>query len=354
MKKFIFKRLVSLTLVLSLIFSFVACKPNHKDAVTPKVILFIGDGMGPNHVYNAELFYGEQMYFSSFETKTMVDTTSLTGVTDSAAAATAMATGVRVENNHLAVNESGNLTSITELAKNAEYGTGVVTSDKITGATPSGFSCHAISRNNSAEILLSQSTASLDLLLGSGDYAIYKTKFTANGWTWIESFDKLSLNKNRYVASFDDVVPSNGTALEPTLTEIACFAVDYMEKHYPTGYFLMIEGAKIDKASHSNNINDMLENMRDFSNAIKAVDQKLAKSRKGYSLIVTADHETGKLQKANSKEEITNDLYWSINHTGVNVGLYFKTTAKQEVSMLQKEVVLNTDIFLLCKYLLAL
>ena len=50
--------------------------------------------------------------------------------------------------------------------------------------------------------------------------------------------------------------------------------MNYMETNYPAGYFLMIEGAKIDKASHSNDIQAMLKNMADFSSAIKAVDEK--------------------------------------------------------------------------------
>ena len=353
MRKNLFKRIFSVLLAFALLFSLVACKPNHKEAVTPKVILFIGDGMGPNHVYNAELYYEEQMYFSSFETKTFVDTNSLSGLTDSAAAATAMATGTRTINSLVAKDLSGDLPSITEIAKQNKYGVGVVTSDLISGATPAGFSAHSDSRDNSAKILLSQSTQNIDLLLGAGDYAIYKTKFTENGWTWVTSFTQLSLKNKRYVATFEEVVPENPTDEAPTLTQLACYAVDFMEKNYPTGYFLMIEGAKIDKASHNKDIQTMLKNMLDFSNAIKAVDAKLEGNRYDYSIIVTADHETGNLQKASSKENIANSLYKSNNHTTTNVNLYFKSTATVSCEILTKKLILNTDIFLLCKYLLA-
>jgi alkaline phosphatase len=359
MKKNLFKRLISLTLSVCVIFALTACKnqtpANHDNALTPKVILFIGDGMGLNHVYNAELYYEESMYFSSFETQTLVDTHSLSsGYTDSAAAATAMATGQRVQNDYVAKSGGVNLTSITELAKQDEYGTGVVTSDDITGATPAGFSAHANSRDNTSEILLSQKDSSLDLLLGAGDHNAYKTRFEGSGWTWVTSFDQLTTEKKRYVTMFNSVVPENGDNKTPTLTDIACFAIDYMEANYPTGYFLMIEGAKIDKASHSNDIQTMLKNMADFNNAIKAVDQKLAKSGDGYSIIVTADHETGDLQKASSKDKITNGLYRLAKHTEQEVGLYFKTTLDFTPEYLTKDVILNSDIFLLCKYLLAI
>ena len=364
MKKNLFSRLLSFALAVCLVFAFTACNqedssaphlPNHDNALTPKVILFIGDGMGLNHVYNSELYFEESMYFSGFETKTTVDTNSLSsGYTDSAAAATAMATGQRVENGYLAISGSNNLTSITELAKEAEYGTGVVTSDDITGATPAGFSAHANSRNNSAEILLSQKESKLDLLLGSGNHSKYKGLFEEKGWTWVESFSQLATDSKRYVSLFQDVVPQNPTDVKPTLTQLACFAIDYMEANYPTGYFLMIEGAKIDKASHSNDIQAMLENMADFNNAVKAVDEKLALIGGGYSIIVTADHETGDLQKAESKEKITAGLYRSAKHTAKDVGLYFRSTLDFTPSFLNNEVILNTNVFLLCKYLLAI
>ena len=351
--KNILTKVVAFLLASVTLFSLTACKPSHDDAPTSKVILFIGDGMGPNHVYNTELYYGEQMYFSTFEYKTLVDTNSLSGVTDSAAAATAMATGTRVINSLVAKDLSGDLTSITEIAKENKYGTGVVTSDLITGATPAGFSSHADSRDNASAILLSQRYAKLDLLLGSGDYDRYESHFEGEGWTWVEEFDELSMKKKRFVATFDDVVYENGTNEEPTLTQLTTYAIEYMEKHYPTGYFLMIEGAKIDKASHSNDIETMMKNLMDFNNAVKVAEEKLIASGDAYSIIVTADHETGKLAKANSKPYLTDGLYHSAKHTDTPVNLYFSSTLDTVPEIISKNAILNTDIFLLCRYLLA-
>ena len=363
MKKRLVLNLFVIILVLCTIFAFTACNkedevnhPDHSSALTPKVVLFIGDGMGVNHTYNTELYTGKQAYFSSFAITTMMETNSLSGTTDSAAAATAMATGHKVENSILALGVNNSpIASITELAKNDLYGTGVVTSDEITGATPSGFSAHAKSRNNSAEILLSQESATLDLLLGEGSYSsVYKERFEQKGWTWAESMNELNTEKKRFVATFDEVVPENGTSEKPTLTELASYAIDYMETNYPTGYFLMIEGAKIDKASHKNDVETMIKNHVDFDNAINLVDQKLASIGGGYSIIVTADHETGGLQRAESKDQITNDLYTTTDHTPVNVKLYFKSTLTTAPTILDSEVIPNTDVFRLCKQLLAI
>ena len=360
MKNKIFLKILTLVLVVCTIAIFTGCTkddeiPTHDDALTSKVVLFIGDGMGPNHIYNTELYYEESMYFSSFSVKTTVDTNSLSGLTDSAAAATAMATGVRVKNEKVAIDGSTAIVSITELAKRDLYGAGVITSDEITGATPSGFSAHAKSRSNSAEILLSQKDSPIDLLIGAGDYSPnYEGLFQEKGWNWVKTYDQLSTEKKRFVATFENVGYENGTSSEPTLTQLASFAIDYMEANYPTGYFLMIEGAKIDKASHSGNVTEMMKNQLDFSNAVKMVDQKLSATGSAYSLIVTADHETGGLQKANSKAEITDDLYTTTNHTDTKVNLYFKSTLTTAPSILGGESILNTDIFLLCKELLAI
>ena len=370
MKKRLFTSIFTVVLILCTIFVFTACNDNnngndnadqlpadHSSAITPKVVLFIGDGMGVNHTYNTELYTGEISYFSTFTTTTMVDTNSLDGTTDSAAAATAMATGNKQYNGYLSIDKktSANMVSITELAKTNQYGAGVITSDEITGATPAGFSAHAKSRNNSAEILLSQENSPLDLLIGAGSYSsVYKTRFEEKGWTWVNNKDALTTEPKRFVATFSEVTPENGTNEKPTLTELASYAIDYMETNYPTGYFLMIEGAKIDKASHSNDIDAMIKNHVDFSNAVKTVDQKLSSKEGGYSIIVTADHETGGLQKAESKEAISNDLYTSTGHTPANVKLYFKSTVTTTPDILNAQLIQNTEVFTLCKYLLSI
>jgi len=265
-----------------------------------KVVLFIGDGMGFNHVHNAELYTNSQAYFSSFDVKTAVDTNSLDGLTDSAAAATAMATGTRTNNGRIATLSDGtNLTSITELAKQAGFGAGVVTSDNITGATPSGFSAHEASRNNSALLVISQTKSPLDFIMGAGAYSNYKDFMQNAGFNYLTDLNAISNESGRFFGCFNDVIPTENTENKPNLTQLAIAAVNYMETNYPGGYFLMIEGAKIDKKSHSKDINAMIPELIDFSNAVKAVDELITGN---YSLIVTADHETGGLQRADSVE----------------------------------------------------
>lgn len=351
------KKIISLLSCLILVFSLTfasGCIRNvdHSYAPVSKVILFIGDGMGPNHVANAELYYDEQMHFSGFPTKSLVDTNSLSGTTDSAAAGTAMACGVRVVNGLIAMDGTGKeLTSIVELAKRDRYGAGVVTSDEVTGATPAAFSAHSPSRSNESGILFSQRESEIDLVLGGGGYSRYEDTFKKHGFTYVEEFDDLNVKKRRIFASFSDVVPSNPTNDEPTLTQLTEFAINFMERNFPGGYFLMIEGAKIDKASHSNDMQTMLENMKDFNDSVKLADSMLTED---YAIIVTADHETGKLQLAQEKEQLTNGLFKSGGHTNTKVGIYFKSTLSTVPEILLQETILNTDIFALCNYLLAI
>lgn len=368
MKK-VFSFLLVLVLSFSMLFAF-GCEKSNKGPKAPghKVILFIGDGMGENHIANTELYYDIKLSFTSFETKTMVDTSSLTTLnngytpTDSAAAATAMATGTRVLNDVVAMDAWGEpLPSITELAKQVGYGTGVVTSDDVTGATPAGFSGHSKKRTNSAAIMISQIQGTIDLLMGSGSYSAYKDKMGEYGITNVTKYSELNYNAPRVFANFADVEPSNNTDDTPNLVQLTTFAINFMEKNFPDGYFLMIEGAKIDKKSHSNLILDMMENVVDFSNAIEKAKTLVTGD---YTFIVTADHETGALELAESAQEIdesitinsenkmVSSLYHSTNHSTANVPLYYYSTKGDVHSMLNNDVILNTNVFDLCCYLL--
>ena len=275
------KKLFSFLLVLILSFSLVftvGCSNKGPKAPGHKVILFIGDGMGENQTKNTELYYDIKLSFTSFETKTMVDTSSQTTLnngyspTDSAAAATAMATGQRVINGRIALDAYNQpIPSITELAKAIGYGVGVVTSDVITGATPAAFSAHSGSRNNSAAIILSQIQGSIDLLMGSGSgsFDAYSEIMQENGVNLVEKYSALNYKMPRIFATFADVVPQSTGDEYPNLVELTTFAINYMEKNFPDGYFLMIEGAKIDKRASENDIFGMMENVVDFSNAIQ-------------------------------------------------------------------------------------
>jgi alkaline phosphatase len=107
-------------------------------------------------------------------------------VTDSAAAASAMATGQKVNNSSIAIDIYGEkLTSISTLAKNAGKKVGVITTDFLDGATPAAFSSHALDRNESETIAKGQAQSGIDLFMGKATSAYqttYSQFFTQSGY----------------------------------------------------------------------------------------------------------------------------------------------------------------------------
>lgn len=155
MKKSAFKILLSLLLVVVTIFSLslalVACNDNGKfselKGQSDRTILFIGDGMGDNHIKVTEAYMGKQLFFDDFWRPGDVITSCSNEfqATDSAAAASAMATGQKYQRGELAFKDGKNIQSISEYAKSLGKGVGIVTTDTLSGATPAGFSAHVAS-----------------------------------------------------------------------------------------------------------------------------------------------------------------------------------------------------------------
>ena len=146
-----------------------------------KVVLFIGDGMGVNHVKATSSYYEKQMFMTSLEYQGMVSTfsNSLFSPTDSAAAASSLATGRKFNNKEVSRHNGIDITTISEKAKNKGLGVGIVTTDNLYGATPASFSSHANNRGDTKQIVLAQAKSNIDLFLGAGKttYEAYKNLF---------------------------------------------------------------------------------------------------------------------------------------------------------------------------------
>lgn len=269
--------------------------------------------------------------------------------TDSAAAATTMATGVKTYGGAIGVDlDQQPVLSILEKAENLGKATGVVTSVEWSHATPAGFVAHNISRNNYAEIGAEMVYASAaDVIMGAGhpwydgdglltglpntfkyvggestwDGLVAGTAGgDANGdgiddpWTLVQTraefqalmegptpprvlgtaqvYQTLQYNRGGDANADPYVVPLTETV--PTLEEMTKAALNILDDD-PDGLFLMIEGGAVDWASHGNNSGRMIEEQIDFDNAVQAViDWVQANSNWGETLlVVTGDHETG-------------------------------------------------------------
>ena len=137
------------------------------------VILMIGDGMGLGQVaaYMIENQYGPTAFDRAHYTAVCKTYSANNRVTDSGAAATAMATGHKTKNSRIGVTPDGApAQSITELAKAKGLATGIVVTSHLADATPAGFMAHTPDRHNTSEIAAAYETSGIDVAAGGGRY----------------------------------------------------------------------------------------------------------------------------------------------------------------------------------------
>lgn len=312
------------------------------------VILLIGDGMGFNHIEAASYF--GQPVMTSIENKSSITTRSTLPIwpTDSAAAATAIATGKKVFNGRIAWSNGKNLKSLGDVAVENGKKLGVITTKPVTDATPAAFTAHNKSRRNQKEIALEQiNNHGIDLLIGQGEeyFENYAQLIINDKRDYVTSFeDLLQSQKEKVYAIFDEDIPCEG---QFTLAALTSYALDKLQCE--DGFFLMVEGAKIDTYSHDNDMDNMLEQFWGFDDAVSAA-LDYAKDNPHVTVIVTADHETGRLDlpKKMDRDTINDDCFNGGGHTNREVPFFIFGPGAQDVP----EKMDNTDIFrLICQLL---
>ncbi|MCE7733819.1 MAG: alkaline phosphatase [Candidatus Heimdallarchaeota archaeon] len=271
------------------------------------IILLIGDGMGWNQILVGALVeYGSvgQTIFPKLS-HVNITTEDVNGIiTDSAAAGTAIATGVKTFEGRIAMDKDGNnLTTILEDFESKGYLTGLVTNVWMQDATPATFSSHNENRDNFAEIAAEMSSAGIEILLGGGAakflFGLEIPGMIDDGYTFVDNeIDLLSTNKLPLLGIFEDgELPYEATRTsdedDPTLSTMTSKALELMENQNQP-FFLMVEGGKIDKAGHSFNYLEMIHEMIEFEKTIRIVYDYIT-SHPNDLMIVTADHETGDL-----------------------------------------------------------
>lgn len=334
------------------------------------IIIIIGDGMGLDHIAAGQIGGQKQYSFTSWQSA-VCNTDSVTGsgvggvLTDSAAAATALATGVLTVNGYLGKDHNGeNLKTILDYAKEVGKSVGIVTTDNPYGATPSGFSAHCTDRNDSKAITKTQLKSDVDLFLGLRSDTVYDdflTGFATAGYFYSNSFYDMeyALTQEKVFMAVDIEI---GGAECISLTEATQFAIEFLEDD-TDGFVLVIEQAYIDKYSHSNDFAGMIERMDSLGSTVDAVIEWIG-DRTDTAVIVTADHETGGLAVSASStlsgvyqgSEAQVNYSWSTgNHTDSDVGL-FVYGFSPDFSALEwygsDHIVKNTDVFVLVKELL--
>ena len=337
---------LALCFVLTFAFTLAGCNTSP----VKNLIYIIGDGMGFNHIENTKLYMEvDQLNFEHFYAGEVTTHCADSDVTDSAASATALATGKKTNLDYVGLDPDGKkLKNIMEISKSYGKRTAIVTTDVIGGATPASFSAHAESRDDTVDIIKSQASGKVDLLVGkwSSAYAYSNKKhFDEKGFAYTESVDELkTMQSGKIVGNIQNVDSIyNPSADNPTsLKTLVEYALDYLTKDNKKGFTLMVEGAYIDKHSHEQDIMSMIYAMMDLNDAIDYILEWVSK-RDDTAIIFTADHETCGLQKAENKDALDDDLYTADYHTSANVPLYlYNITTDQTLFD-------NTELFHLAK-----
>ncbi|WP_041209888.1 alkaline phosphatase [Aeromonas jandaei] len=302
------------------------------------VIFFLGDGMGLNTLTAARIYgVGEE---GSLTIDTLPETAFIktfshdSQVTDSAPSMSAYMTGIKSNNGVISMDSDATqesncsksagkpVTTLLELAKAAGRGTGVVTTTRVTHATPAATYAHLCNRDLEADIAAqlvpggagynSALKEGVDVVLGGGssfflpkadkgkreDGRNLINEMKAKGYQFASNLDELNKAEagkpllGLFGAShmkYDLDRPAS----EPSLAQMTLAAIKQL-KEKKQGYFLMVEGGRIDHALHDTNAKRALQDTLAFDNAIKATLDEVKKTDpelKNTLIVVTADHD---------------------------------------------------------------
>jgi alkaline phosphatase len=294
------------------------------------IILLIGDGMSIPQIYAGMTANKGNLYPNNFKHVGFSRSYSANRyVTDSGAGVTAIATGHKTKNSAIGV-DSANMPvpSILEIAQANKLETGIVVTTNILDATPAAFVAHVPNRSMMADIAIDFAETGPDVFIGGGKgYFINRkdgrnllSELSAKGYQVCDTITELVKIRSGKVAGLltENRVSKRGDQL-PVTTGIALGILDDSKK----GFFLMVEGSKIDSGGHSNDMEQTVEEMLDFDRAVGKALEFAAKDGKTL-VVVTADHETGGLTLVDgdlSTGKITG-RYSTSGHTGLMVPVF--------------------------------
>lgn len=281
------------------------------------VILFIADGCGPASFTLARDYRRykgmDGPVLDGFQTGSIRTFASNSRVTDSAAGATAFSAGVKTYNGAIAVDTLKQpVATILEAAEQRGMSTGLVATSRITHATPAAFSAHVPSRSDEATIAVQQLAQGIEVLLGGGrgwfrgreqdgwrdDGRNLMDEASAQGYTVVQTkatFDEvtappvLGLFTDSHMAYEIDRDPVD----EPSIAEMTAKAIDLLDDD-PDGFFLMVEGSRIDHAGHGHDAAAHLHDILAYDEAVQAA-LTFAEANGETLVVSTSDHETGGL-----------------------------------------------------------
>lgn len=343
-----------LLLCIILITMFPDCREKPPVLAPKNVVLIIIDGFATAHLTATLHETGKSSVFRKFHSIGLVETWSESGVTDSAAAATAIATGKIVVNKQTGARGrfAGPAPSLTVLAKRAGMSTGLVATSEITHATPAAFTARIRDRKDHALIARDMANSTLDLFFGGGGQYFLGSDFykaeseseddTAATGKPNDNYPSIRplLSKRGFIVLTDpseipdhpdgrrfaglfakEALPAAGDPGRGQLSSDLSLAAIRLLKTNDRGYFLMIEASQVDWAGHKNDADYLRAELKDtemlIHNVLSAVDKETL-------VVVTSDHECCGLSISSMSEGNVQMKFSSQNHTGSVIPLMAK------------------------------
>ncbi|MFD2288863.1 alkaline phosphatase [Pedobacter petrophilus] len=316
------------------------------------VILLIGDGMGLAQIQaGLSANFGQLNMINIRHIGFSRTEASNSDFTDSAAGATAMATGQKTNNRYISVDVDGKpLPSIPEILAPLGIKSGIITSGDITDATPAAFYAHQIERTLSQEIAADFQKSPVEVLVGSRRKSFTENKNTnlmqqlkSKGYQLqndLKSFTSATSGK-QLVLLEDSVTRSmlkgRGEMLKTSLLK----SIDLLNQN-KKGFFIMAEGAQIDYGGHANDLPYAVTELHDFDRLVGEA-LRFADLDGETLVIVTADHETGGLSllDASYKKGTVRGNFSTDDHTNIMVPVFAYGPGSQNFM----GVYPNTDLF---------
>lgn len=342
-------RLLSLTLCL--MFTLAAAAAGK----AKYVFYFIGDGMGVNQVNGTQTYLAAlegrigivPLCFTQFPYSALVTTYSATnGVTDSAAAGTALATGHKTKNGALGVlaDQQTPVNSVAVWAQQAGAAVGISTSVSIDHATPAAFYAHQGGRGSYYAIGKDLIKAGFDFYAGSDfitpnnpDHAAAPSLYTLcteAGYTLTRGYNDFSRKMDKahklILLQTEEASRKDRNSIpyaidrkpgDLSLTQITQAGITFLEKQQKQGFFLMVEGGKIDWACHANDAATAFNEVIDMDQAVSMAYEFYKQHPDETLIVVTADHETGGIALGKGPYELHTDV---LQHQRMSTEAYGK------------------------------
>jgi alkaline phosphatase len=337
------KNLIAMLLAASLIIPTVSV-PAVAMATQPKVknvIVLVPDGCGATHITAARWYKGAPLALDEMVSGGVRTYSAESLITDSAPAATAFATGYKSNSKFISVMPAETeILSVPKIADNMKYqplatvlegaklkgkSTGIIATANIQHATPAAFSSHTSNRSDYNDIAEQQVHLDIDVVLGGGKQYLVPTNLGGRrtdgenllnvikekGYTYIETRDELmKAQGNKLYGAFAKDAMSYEmdraaiTPTEPTLAEMTMKAIELLSKD-KDGFFLFVEGSKVDWASHANDPIGVISDALAFDDAVK-VALDFAKKDGNTMVVAFTDHGNGGMSIGN---KVTDKFY---------------------------------------------